>query len=373
VSFIKYPAVRDEIRKDIEERRYKPNERIPSDDKLVARFGVSRMTIIHAIHDLEDLGYLRRKAGSGTYVCANLPSPSSLQYNRVFGILMPDLGEAEIFEPVTTGITRAGELMHNRMLWGPEAAQGRDAGQKAEDLCRYFIGKVSGVFFAPLEHTPNQEEVNRRIAAALTEANIPIVLVDRCFARYPDRSKYDLVGIDNIRAGFRMTRHLVEAGCRRVVFASRPGAAATVDARCAGYREALWRSRIEPQPPFLLDAGDHQTGEVRRFIDAVKPDGIVCANDFTAARLMQDILTLGIKIPEQIKMVGINDVKYAAFLPVPLTTLRQPCKELGAAAMKAMLERLRDRKAPARDILLDCELVVRQSCGTAPNTEAASG
>ena len=63
-------------------------------------------------------------------------------------------------------------------------------------------------------------------------------------------------------------------------------------------------------------------------------------------------------------MVGINDVKYARFLPVPLTTLRQPCHDIGFAAMGAMLERVEKQEGPARDILLDCELIVRQSCGS---------
>jgi GntR family transcriptional regulator, arabinose operon transcriptional repressor len=57
-------------------------------------------------------------------------------------------------------------------------------------------------------------------------------------------------------------------------------------------------------------------------------------------------------------------VKYASFLPVPLTTLHQPCQQIGNAAMAAMLDRLENPAAPTRDVLLDCELVVRQSCGT---------
>ena len=77
---------------------------------------------------------------------------------------------------------------------------------------------------------------------------------------------------------------------------------------------------------------------------------------------MHEFLKLGVRIPEDIKMVGINDVKYASFLPVPLTTLRQPCQELGAAAMAVMLDRLEAPGAPARDVLLDCELIVRDSC-----------
>jgi GntR family transcriptional regulator of arabinose operon len=100
------------------------------------------------------------------------------------------------------------------------------------------------------------------------------------------------------------------------------------------------------------------------FLEQNRPDGIVCANDFTAAKLMHNLLRLGVRIPDTIRMVGINDVKYAEFLPVPLTTLRQPCHQIGAAAMSMMLERLENPTVRTRDVLLDCELVIRQSCGS---------
>jgi len=71
-------------------------------------------------------------------------------------------------------------------------------------------------------------------------------------------------------------------------------------------------------------------------------------------------------IPRDVRIVGIDDVNYASLLPVPLTTIRQPCREIGAAALEAMLDRLDRPNMPARDILLDCELIVRESCGAAP-------
>jgi GntR family transcriptional regulator, arabinose operon transcriptional repressor len=250
------------------------------------------------------------------------------------------------------------------LLWGNPPTASHDKEQQTQELCHYLISrKVAGVFFAPVEHTPNQAEVNGRVVDSLTEAGVPIVLVDRCFRRYPDRSRFDLVGIDNRRAGFRMTQHLLDVGCRRVVFASRPGAASTVDARRSGYRDALWTARIESQQDLPVELDRDRSPMLKKFLKSVRPDGIVCANDLTAATLMHDLLKLGIRIPDEVKMVGINDVKYASFLPVPLTTLHQPCQDLGSQAMAVMLDRLQHRDLPARDVLLDCELIVRQSCG----------
>ena len=73
------------------------------------------------------------------------------------------------------------------------------------------------------------------------------------------------------------------------------------------------------------------------------PDGIVCASDRTAAVLMHALRALGRRVPDEIRLVGIDDVDYAELLPVPLTTLRQPCHEIGVSAMRAMVDRVGNR------------------------------
>jgi GntR family transcriptional regulator of arabinose operon len=97
----------------------------------------------------------------------------------------------------------------------------------------------------------------------------------------------------------------------------------------------------------------------------VQRHAIVCANDRTAARVMHTLLGLNVAIPGDVRLVGIDDVEYASLLPVPLTTLRQPTNQLGDAALAAMLDRVSRIDLPTRDILLHCELIVRDSCGSA--------
>jgi GntR family transcriptional regulator of arabinose operon len=94
-----------------------------------------------------------------------------------------------------------------------------------------------------------------------------------------------------------------------------------------------------------------------------KPDGIVCANDVTAAHLMRTMVALGVRIPQDVRMAGVDDVSYAKFLPTPLTTLRQNCGEIGAVAMSTMLDRLNLPNHPVRDVLVRCDLIVRASSG----------
>src|SRR6185503_8285782 len=106
--------------------------------------------------------------------------------------------------------------------------------------------KLAGVFFAPLELTPAKDEVNQRIAEALDAARIPVILLDRTVVPYPRRGHHDLVGIDNRRAGYLVTEHLLRLRARRVAFVGVPNAAPTVDAREAGYREALHAWELPP-------------------------------------------------------------------------------------------------------------------------------
>jgi GntR family transcriptional regulator, arabinose operon transcriptional repressor len=86
---------------------------------------------------------------------------------------------------------------------------------------------------------------------------------------------------------------------------------------------------------------------------------------------MHGLIELGVRIPEEIRMVGLDDVKYASMLPVPLTTHHQNCGDIGAIAMSAMLDRIAYPMLPTRDILLQTSLVIRKSCGASLQSRAA--
>lgn len=358
----KYRQILEKLQDDIVSGRYKPGKRLPSEAELVRRFGASRMTVFRAMHELQSLGLVVRRVGSGTYV-----SPNSNSGSHVFGLLIPELGQTEIFEAICQGMMEAQEAVHCSLLWGnAPAPKEQEKEQVAEQLCEHYISrKVSGVFFAPLEYSINRVQANHRIVAALDRARIPVVLLDRCLEPYPQRSKYDLVGIDNRRTGYLATEHLIKTGAKRIAFFARPNSAPTVDARIAGYREALLLQPARPRNDFV-NIGDASDA---RFIKSVlkkqRPDAFVCANDLTAGNLMHTLISLGERIPEDIRIMGIDDVKYARLLPVPLTTLHQPCRDMGRIAMATMLDRIANPDLPPRDVLLRCDLVVRKSCGMA--------
>ena len=356
----KYQEIVLDLRKAITLGEYKEGQRLPSEAELVKRFSTSRITVQRALKDLQHQGLIDRRAGSGTFV-----KRVDRTEKFVFGLLIPGLGETEIFEPICQGMARAGRAGGHALLWGDTTHTSGNKEQQTRELCEYYISRdVTGVFFAPVELTPNKDSVNLWVLDALEKARIPVVLLDRCVFQYPKRSNFDLVGIDNRRAGYIVTEQLLKHGCKQLMFLAAPFSAPTVDARIAGFRDALRDYGCKDSDACVHIGSPDDSDAVRAALSKLQPDGFVCANDSTAAHLMRTLDQLGVRVPEEIRIVGFDDVKYAGLLGVPLTTVRQPCREIGEVAITLMLDRIAHPGMPSRDVLLDCKLVVRRSCGS---------
>lgn len=366
----KYQRVFEELRAEIIAGRYKAGQKIPSEAALVTRFGASRITVGHAVRDLCQQGLVERRAGSGTYVKA-APSSGSIG-GLSFGLLIPDFGRTDIFEPICQGMADADQASEHALLWCNRMSgeSGVTREEQVWQICQQYIArKVSGVFFTPLDFAPREsvgpeDRTNERIMAAFKKARIPVVLLDRDYLRFPNRSNHDLVGIDNWRTGFVVTEHLIKQGSRRIVFlCSNRRSASSVEERIAGYREALFTHGFSVEPALVQRLLSEDEASTRVLMDTLKPDAIVCANDRTAGRLMQHLIALGLRVPDDVRVVGIDDIPYASLFPIPLTTMHQPCREIGIAAMETMLQRVNHPDMPPREVLLDCKLIVRGSCG----------
>lgn len=353
----KHRRIFDALMRDIVDGRYQPGQKFPSEAALVKRFGASRITVGRAVRDLRQNGLIDRVPGSGTWVRG---SGRTVDGSLMFGLLIPNLGETEIFEPICQAIAQSPDAAGHALLWG-QATAGEEP---VLALCRQYVRRsVSGVFFAPLEMAGGADAINRRALKELTQAGIPVVLLDRRPELPAFAHRYDLIGIDNRRAGFLAGEHLARAGALRIGFVSIEHQAATVALRRAGFHDALSAHGLTSEGELTFDSRTDE-GVAARW-KAGRFDGFVCANDRVAGRLMHFLLARGIRIPADVRIVGIDDVNYASLLPVPLTTIHQPCRDIGEAALRVMLERIGRPAMSARDVLLECSLVVRQSCGAA--------
>jgi LacI family transcriptional regulator len=360
----KHREISRHLETEIAGGKYRQGARLPSEVQLVKQFKVSRPTVARAFRELEGRGLIERRAGSGTYVRNTSPARDS---SRTLGLLVPGLASTEIFQIICGEIASLARVEDYGLLWGGSINPREDMDASlshAEELCRQFIErKISGVFFAPAELEPGQEQANRRLAESLREAGIPVVLIDRDMLDFPGRSEFDLVGLDNMASGYMVAQHLIKLGCKRFFFVARPFSAPTVDARIAGVREALARHRLEPDSGWVRNGDPSEIKFVRGLTAGSQADALICANDFTAAVLLRSMQSIGIRAPKDFRVVGFDDVKYATLVSPPLTTVHQPCRDIAVIAFRTMLERLIEPSLPARSIYLTPHLVVRESCG----------
>ena len=191
----KHHEISSYLETEIAAGRYKDGARLPSEMQLVQKFGVSRPTVARALRDLESKDLIDRRAGSGTYVRSNQQRTVT---TRILGLLVPGLATTEIFQIICGEIASLARVNDYGLLWGGSTNPrvDTDASLKhAEEICKQFIErKVSGVFFAPAELQPGQEEANTHLAESLREAGIPAVLqaVMQCLGPH---AVFGIVGI----------------------------------------------------------------------------------------------------------------------------------------------------------------------------------
>jgi len=208
--------------------------------------------------------------------------------------------------------------------------------------------------------------------AQVQESGIPIVLVDR---RRPTLS-CDFVGIDNIAAAKEAVTYLLDLGHRRIMHLTMEDPTVTVRDRMQGYMEAMISRGIRPtaewiyrmsnlthlQPP-VTAAADH-------FLSLAElPTAIFVMNDLLAHAIMSEFESRGCKIPEQISIMGFDDMDRHSLRPSPLTTVHQPFEQMGEKAVELLLQRLADPDgAPQalQHVLLATRLVIRTSCRPHP-------
>ncbi len=340
---------------------YAPGDRLPTEIELARRYDVSRPTVTRALKALESERLIVRRAGSGSYVEG---PPATGVEGRLFGLVIPGLGRGEIFEPICAEIAKRAEEHRCSLLWsGSEIETERAAHALVQVARRYIEHRVAGVFFEPLELSPSFDTINRRLVSMFAEAGIPIVLIDSDYLPFPKRSDLDLVGIDNFRSGYLVADHFLRRGLTRLDFLARPYSAYTISVRLRGYRGALIDYGVIPRDEWVHFGDPADEAYVAERIIGGGASHLVCANDETAATLMTTLDNLGVPVPERLKVIGFDDVRYAKLLRVPLSTLHQPVEEIADLAMETMLWRIVHPNRPPRTCLAPGTVITRQSCG----------
>jgi GntR family transcriptional regulator, arabinose operon transcriptional repressor len=352
----KYQRIFEELKTEIASGRYRHGQKIPSEAALMNRTGMSRITVVRALRELQQAGLVERIAGSGTFArdAASLESRAFL-----FGLLIPELGTTEIFAPICRAIASAPAAKPHALLWGNGGAA--STAKQALSLLEQFISRsVDGVFFAPLEFGTDADKINHRILRRLRKAKIATVLLDRRVSRLSSRDRADITGLNHRHAVYVITEHLLNTGCRKLCFITSRSISSSVVDRQAGFQQAIADSGLKGVSAVHFDL-ETDSMAFRRWVRSGKSLGVICVNDQVAGRVLHLVTLWKLSVPEDLHLTGIDDVGYASILPVPLTTVKQPIEQIGQTALQLMLERIHSPDRPTREVLLDGELIVRKS------------
>ncbi len=227
---------------------------------------------------------------------------------------------------------------------------------KSGDLINVLLNRqVDGLIVIPTEGSEAQ-------IRQLQDRNVPFVLIDRFF---PDIATSS-ISIDNYAASHDAVSHLIRSGRKRIGMIAYKTNMHHIAERRRGFSEALTDNGLTTAGLLKLARYSHIKEDIRTAIDqlmgAKKPaDALFFATNSLAIEGLRYIIELGIKVPEQLAVVSFDESEAFDLFHAPVTFIRQPILEMGKAAVRVLLEHIRDGERPAEEVCIDTELVIRRS------------
>lgn len=206
-------------------------------------------------------------------------------------------------------------------------------------------------------------ENNEVIANHLNNMPCPVVLLNR----YLPSFNGDVVVTDNFTGGYTATKHLIELGHTKIGYLKGPDNSTVTHDRFSGYTKAMNNFNIEVEPKYIASGDLNMTsgynyGMHLVSLDDEAPTAVVAGNDLMALGIMDALRQSNIRIPEDISIIGFDDIPAASLRGIDLTTIKQPIKDLGETAANLIIERLKgDTPLRRKKILFDPELIIRSS------------
>ena len=277
---------------------------------------------------------------------------------RTIGLLITDIGN-----PFFPQIVRAVEdEAHARGLGVVLCNASDDPTRELAYLELLLERRVDGLIVASARTT-------RRLASLLSRVPMPVVLVNAA------TRGSSLPGITTAhRRGARLAaEHLLQLGHRRIAHISAPFRhAAAARLRMAGVTDALVAAGLEASTLLVVDGDEHVDGGARAMevllAERDAPTGVVCYNDLTAVGALRGARAAGLRVPEDLSIVGFDDIEIASWTDPPLTTVRQPTEAMGRWAVERLTEALGGNAVADEHVTLEPALVVRGSSGPPPPT-----
>ncbi|MFH2068461.1 MAG: GntR family transcriptional regulator [Candidatus Omnitrophota bacterium] len=361
-----YIQVRENLRSQIESGEIKPLESLPNEADLCNQYQVSQITIKKSLSDLQNEGYITRIKRKGTFVTFNKSQGRRKEDLRVgtksLAFIVPDVEDIFISE-ICRGIEKAATGFGYRVLI---LNSDRNIEKEAANIGLLEKSDIEGAVIFPFWGRFNALQIFN-----LKKRKFPFVLIDRYFRDI----QTDLVVVDNFNGALQAVGHLSSQGHKKIAHIMGVECTANED-RFEGYRAALQKadipfnlSLVRKIQPFEIEGSlrfePDDTGGYREMKALLsrkeRLTAVFAGNDYIALGCYKAIKEAGLRVPDDIALVGFDDLKFSAHLEVPLTTVHQPKDEIGTKACETLIGKIRRGTKKMKHIVLPAELVVRES------------
>lgn len=339
-----YQRLKRAILQNIEDGTLCPGDGLPPEIELASLYAVSRTTMRRALSELTEEGFLQRIPGQGTFIRQS--NPSSLE---VVALICPF--HQSYMNRLAAGITKGLKSDGYELIIRDSEL---DLELEARHIESVINTKVKGIILWPANSKISG--ANPRSIKLLSEAPHPSVIVDQ----YTDG--LDTVTTDHYGGGYLLGKHLAANGYERMALVTNHLSLPTsVKARWEGFQEALYHSELEPLANSLFTGWPNGFHE---WLEGFRPDALFCASDFIAVEVIGYLSKAGIRVPEDIAVVGYDDIPSASSMIPPLTTVRQDFYAVGLSVARLLKRRIQNPSVPYQHVTLPVEIQVRASCGS---------
>jgi GntR family transcriptional regulator of arabinose operon len=355
----KYLQLKDIIKQYLKNEEYKSDQKIPSENELVEQFQISRNTVRQALRELVDEGFIYKKQGLGSFFSGKTQNGQQ-DRSYLIGVLTP-LISSYIYPQIIQGIDDiARQKRYNIVLGSSNASPEKELACLEQLLEKH----IDGLLF---ESTGGfQSFQDSRVFHVLKELTIPVVFMDSA----PDDPDASYASLDDVEGGFKATSYLAQAGHKRIACVYPRDHIAGIQ-RYRGYRKALETYNIDydstlDKPTIALEWNRADSGYIlmKELIALGKnrPSAVFFFNDNAALRAYLAIREAGLKVPDDISIIGFDDFEFAALVEVPLTTMAHPKYGIGKWAAEILFDQIEHthHNLPTQ-LLINPPLVVRDS------------
>jgi len=353
----KYLRLKEEIVSWIAAGRYRPGDKLPSENELSGRFGLSRQTVRQSLGELVQEGWLSREQGKGTFVARLTEGRRAAAGSRTVGLITTYISDY-IFPSIVRGVESALKDRGYRLLL---SSTDNRKDRERESLETMLSQGVSGLIVEPTRSAEGNPNFGAYMA--LQYHGIPLLMINE---QYPDLD-CPCVKLDDEAGGRLATDHLLERGHRRIAGFFKTDDLQGVH-RMKGFVRAFRDRGLAVDPDDIVRYSTEEREErprsaLRELLRRPEPPtAIVCYNDELAVALLDVVREAGLRVPEDLAIVGYDDSFLATATEIKLTSVVHPKAEMGEKAAGLLLSMLESGgRREAKDWVYAPSLAVRQS------------